>query len=205
MSPMLAEEESKQGFQCGLLGEAVSLARRGDQYGLDGVRLRVVCVSDKIQAVIGVWLRGPRTFYVLRSPQMTNYPGVWSLPSIQFTAEELPEPTDVRAAKAVLQRMSDERFERALVVGDIQLLTSGWCDSNPTGKLVELYLYSFELPAIPALQPRYYTDSAFLLPEEYVARSAGARCGLCTRLWSEESYRTGLVAERFAPEPEHVW
>ena len=52
-------------------------------------------MASQIEAVIGVWFKDGRTFYVKRSEQMENYPNTWSLLSIQFTREELPDFTDL--------------------------------------------------------------------------------------------------------------
>lgn len=66
--------------------------------------------TSPIRAVIGVDFRAPRTLYVKRSGAMENYPGVWSLPSIQYKPEELPDPLDLDAAAKIFARMSKERF-----------------------------------------------------------------------------------------------
>jgi len=45
----------------------------------------------KLFGIIGVPYQGDQTFYVKRSLKMHNYPGVWSLPSIQFEPHDLPD------------------------------------------------------------------------------------------------------------------
>src|SRR5687768_11833778 len=65
---------------------------------------------DAIHAVIGVWHRGARTFYVQRSERMHNYPLVWSLLSIQFDPTRLADPYDLAAVQPLMTRMADERL-----------------------------------------------------------------------------------------------
>jgi len=151
-----------------------------------------------IQAAIGVWFKDGRTFYVKRSSQMENYPNVWSLFSIQFTPEELPDFTDLEDAQRVMERMSEERLDGA-PIRLIHYLKSARCSDNPMGVPVTLHLYQIELKHEPELNQKYYVDSAWLTPEEYLAASADATCGLCMRMWSDYCYRTGLSKTRFAP------
>jgi hypothetical protein len=152
-----------------------------------------------LHAVIGVRAIGRETWYVKRSPTMANYPGVWSLLSIQHGEDELPDVTDLAAAMTLFRRMSQERLGGVplVVTGH---LTSGTCTDNPMQVRVVLHLYAVSFQAEPVLDPAFYTEGAWMLPSAYVAAAEGQTCGLCMRLWSAHSVRVGLAAMRFAPE-----
>jgi len=155
-------------------------------------------LTRNIEAVIGAWLKDGRTLYVKRSGQMENYPNVWSLLSIQFTPEELPDFTDLRAVQEVMERMSEERLG-GVPVRLIHYLKSARCSDNPMQVPVTLHLYQIELDHEPELNPKYYVDSAWFTPEEYVKASENSTCGLCMRMWSDYCYERGLSKSRFAP------
>jgi hypothetical protein len=153
--------------------------------------------KQPIHAVIGVRHHGNSTYYVKRSMEMKNYPGVWSLFSIQYKPYELPDPTQLRGSvDGLFRRMSKERLGGA-AVQVTKYLTSGSSDDNPMGVDVYLHLYSIVLPEEPRLNPRYYTDAAWLRPEEYEDRCADRACGLCLRLWADYAWLTGLTARPF--------
>ena len=152
---------------------------------------------SQIEAVIGVWFGDGRTFYVKRSERMENYPNAWSLLSIQFTPEELPDFTDLSAAQKVMDRMSEERLG-GVPVRLVRYLKSARCSDNPMDVPVTLHLYQIELEREPELNPKYYVDSAWFTPEEYVKASENATCGLCMRMWSDYCYQSGLSKVRFA-------
>ncbi|MBW8000805.1 MAG: hypothetical protein FVQ80_02125 [Planctomycetes bacterium] len=152
----------------------------------------------QIEAVIGVWCKDGRTFYVKRSEQMKNYPNVWSLLSIQFTPEELPDFTDLAAAQKLMEKMSDERIGGVPVTLK-RYLKSSKCSDNPMQVPVTLHLYQIELDGEIKLNPRYYTDSTWFTVEQYLEASANSTCGLCMRMWSDYCYQSGLSEIRFAP------
>ena len=154
---------------------------------------------SQIEAVIGVWLKDGRTLYVKRSGRMENYPNVWSLLSIQFTPEELPDFTDLEAAEKVMERMSEERLG-GVPVRLIHYLKSSRCSDNPMHVPVTLHMYQIELEREPELNPEYYLDSAWFTPEEYMKATENATCGLCMRMWSDYCYQSGLSNVRFAPK-----
>ncbi len=154
---------------------------------------------SQIEAVIGAWLKDGRTLYVKRSSQMENYPNVWSLLSIQFTPEELPDFTDLATAEKVMERMSEERLG-GVPVRLIHYLKSSRCSDNPMHVPVTLHMYQIELEREPELNPRYYVDSAWFTPEEYMKATENATCGLCMRMWSDYCYQSGLSNVRFAPK-----
>ena len=153
---------------------------------------------EQIEAVIGVWYKDGRTFYVKRSEQMENYPNVWSLLSIQFTPEEFPDFTDLAAAQKVVEKMSQERLG-GVPVRLKHYLKSARCSDNPMQVPVTLHLYQIELDNEPELNPRFYVDSAWFTVEEYLTASAKSTCGLCMRMWSDYCYQSGLSKVRFAP------
>lgn len=155
----------------------------------------------KLRAAIGVRFRDALTFYVKRSEKMANYPGVWSLPSIQFGPQELPDPSVISSAQALMEEMSKERLG-GVPIKTNQFLISGDSTDNPFGRHVFLYLYEIELPEEPRLNPDYYTDSAWLTAREYEERSAGQRCGLCLRLWSDYAWMAGLTDRPFLAHAE---
>ncbi len=154
-------------------------------------------MARQIEAVIGVWFKDGRTFYVKRSGRMENYPNVWSLLSIQFTPEELPDFTDLDAVQRVMEKMSEERLG-GVPVRLIHYLKSARCSDNPMQVPVTLHLYQIELEYEPELNPKYYVDSAWFKPEEYMKVSENALCGLCMRMWSDYCYQNGISKIRFA-------
>ena len=143
--------------------------------------------SSPIRAVIGVSFRAPKTLYVKRSDNMENYPGVWSLPSIQYKPEELPDPLDLDSATKIFARMSHERFVGTPVKVQ-QYLTAGSSDLNPMQRMVELVLYRISfVKDSPLLNEWYYTESAWLTQHEFALKTvlAPLPCGLCTKLWQQ--------------------
>ena len=183
----------------------VVLSAVGLETGHDTARAEephVEPVLAPLHAVIAVQRRSEgQSFYVKRSPTMQNYPNVWSLLSIQFRPEELPDPFDFSTVERFMQRLSDERLG-GVSPRVLRYLTSGTCSRNPINRRVTLHLYEIALEAEPRLNPAYYVDGAWLMPEQYESRAAGSQCGLCLRLWSDYCYRNGLAARRFAPVPD---
>lgn len=155
-------------------------------------------MASQIEAVIGVWFKDGRTFYVKRSESMENYPNVWSLLSIQFTRDELADFTDLATAQKVMEKMAEERLGGASV-RLVRYLKSARCSDNPMQVPVTLHLYEIELEDEPNLNARYYVDSAWFTAEEYINASENATCGLCMRMWSDYCYEKGLSKTRFAP------
>jgi hypothetical protein len=152
----------------------------------------------KLFGVIGVWYRGDRTFYVKRSDRMRNYPGVWSLPSIQFDPAVLTNNQDLGAVQRYVNMMSAERFG-GVPIRTLEFLTSGDSDENPIGMHVFLYLYRIEMRAEPVLNPEYYTDMKWMTAEQYERASYGQQCGLCMRLWSDYAWLRGITDRPFIP------
>ena len=160
--------------------------------------------ASAIHAVIGVWHRGARTFYVKRSKKMQNYPLVWSLLSIQFDPSMVQDHLDLRAIQPLMTKMADERLHGA-AVQVTRYLSSGHCTDNPMRKHVFLHLYEIEFETEPRPTPEFYVDAAWLDPDEYEQRAAGTTCGLCLRMWSDHCVRHGMAKHLFAPSlaPEH--
>jgi hypothetical protein len=129
---------------------------------------------------------------------MENYPNVWSLLSIQFRPEELPDFTDLGKVQEVVDKMSTERLG-GVPVRLIHYLKSARCSDNPMQVPVTLHLYQIELESEPELNPEYYVDGEWFTPEEYIKVSENATCGLCMRMWSDYCYQSGLSKVRFAP------
>jgi hypothetical protein len=153
--------------------------------------------KEPIHAIIGVRHRGDSTYYVKRSLEMPNYPGVWSLFSRQFTPYEFPNPQMLGGmTDELFRRMSEERLG-GVPVKVVKYLTFGSSDDNPMGVDVNLHLYEIVLPEEPRLNPDYYTDAAWLSPEEYEGRCADQVCGLCLRLWADYAWLTGLTKRPF--------
>ncbi len=156
--------------------------------------------AQPITAVIGVRHDGPLTWYVRRSERMANYPGVWSLPSIQFAPVELPDIHDLDRVSGHFSRLSAERLG-GVPVEVRRHLTSGTSDMNPMGVDVTLHLYLIDLPEEPTLDPAFYVESGWLDAAEYDDRSAGQPCGLCTRLWGDYAWLTGIADRPFLARP----
>lgn len=153
----------------------------------------------QLHAVIGVRYSGNRTFYVKRSQKMGNYPGVWSLPSIQFDHKQTPDPTDLSNVRPLMEKLSRERLGGVPIVVRC-FLTAGNSAESPVGKHVFLYLYEIELPREPILNPDYYTEAAWLTARGYEQRSAGEPCGLCLRLWSDYAWMSGITDRPFVAQ-----
>ena len=152
----------------------------------------------EVHAVIGVWTRGDQTYYVKRSETMQNYPGVWSLFSIQFKSHELEQPEDLVKVQQFMEKMSKERL------GDVPLkvkeyLVSGDSDQNPYEKHVHLHLYQIMLLRSPRLNPKFYSRGEWLTAEQYETYSVGQPCGLCLHLWSDYAWLTGKTDRPFVP------
>jgi hypothetical protein len=148
--------------------------------------------NTPIRAIIGVSYRPAQrddlseTYYVKRAASMENYPGVWSLPSIQYDPSEIPDPLDLDAVWSVFARMSAERFGGTPITVHQHLVT-GSSDMNPMGRMVELVLYRISFAKDPRLDPRFYTASEWLTRHEFELRTVFAPlpCGLCTKLWGQ--------------------
>jgi hypothetical protein len=154
---------------------------------------------SQIDAVIGVWFKDGRTYYVKRSSEMQNYPNTWSLLSIQFDQDEFPDFADLESAQNLMKRMSDERL-KGTPVRLIRYVKSARCSDNPMHVPVTLHMYQIEFESEPELNPRYYVNSAWFTPEEYMKATENATCGLCMRMWSDYCYQSGLSNVRFAPK-----
>lgn len=168
-----------------------------DPYGIFLRRFKDV-TADSIHAVIGVWHRGARTFYVKRSEKMQNYPLVWSLLSIQFDPQVVTDHLDLRLIQPLMTKMANERLCGASA-RVTRYLSSASCDDNPMRQRVFLHLYELEFESEPQLSSEFYVDAAWLDPDEYERRSAGTTCGLCLRMWSDHCVRHGMTPRPFAP------
>lgn len=155
------------------------------------------CLPE-LHAVIGVWNRGEQTFHVKRSQKMTNYPGVWSLLSIQFNPDDLPEPSDLVKVQTYMKAMSAERLN-GVGIRTIAMLASESSDKNPIGRDVHLHLYRVELDHEPELHPDFYEDGRWMTFEEYEQAARDAPCGLCMRMWGDFAYMRGIIDHPFIP------
>jgi hypothetical protein len=151
-----------------------------------------------IHAVIGVRRAGGATFYVRRSEQMENYPGVWSLFSTQYDPATVADVTDTGAVTPLFEAMSSQRLG-GIPIKVKSYLTSGSSDQNSMGVEVTLHLYEIEFDEEPRFNERYYTDGAWLTAEEYEDRCAEQVCGLCLRLWSDYAWIMGYTDRPFIP------
>ena len=151
-----------------------------------------------IHALIGVWHDGAKTFYVKRSPKMGNYPSVWSLLSIQFDPAGITDPLNLGSVRSYMKDMTHQRLG-PVPIHVKRYLSSATCSDNPMRTRVFLYMYEVSFDRDPPLNPDYYTDSAWMTPAEYEAKSTGSTCGLCLRMWSDYCVRQGLAETGFAP------
>jgi len=159
-------------------------------------------VSKKtINAVIGVQYKGNETFYVKRSDNMENYPGVWSLLSIQFSPEEIIDFLDLNDIQPLMNKMSEQRLGN-VPVNVLQYISSTTCTENPIDAIVNLHLYRIEFEEEPILNPSYYSDSEWMTPEQYLEKRGDALCGSCIRMWSDYCIKTGLTDTCFGPKYE---
>lgn len=138
----------------------------------------------RLHAVIGVWAKEDKTFYVKRSETMENYPGVWSLFSIQFQASLLPAIPSTKDVGGLFNKMSSERLQGS----DLEVkkyLTSSQCKKNPINKHVFLHMYELHFRNTPVLNRKYYSDGIWMTREEYLEESKDMKCGLCVRMWAD--------------------
>lgn len=156
--------------------------------------------ANPIHAVIGVRRDGPLTWYVRRSQHMSNYKEVWSLPSAKFDPASFRDVQDLDAAQTLFDGLSAQRFG-GVPLRVLSHLTSGTSDANPMGVAVTLHLYEMAVPEEPLLQPRYYTDAAWLDAAAYEERSRGLPRGLCTRLWADYRWLRGYSDRASIPTP----
>ncbi len=145
----------------------------------------------ELHAVIGVRFTDNLTYYVKRSRKMANFPSVWSLMSIRFDPTGLKDPKDLSKVQPLMGAMSKERLG-SVPIKVKRYLISGDDPDSPVGQHVHLHLYEVELSEEPRLNPDYYTDAAWLTPEEYEELSANQTCGLCLRLWSDYAWLAGI-------------
>src|SRR3569832_1603956 len=138
--------------------------------------------TSPIRAVIGVDFRAPKTLYVLRSQNMQNYPGVWSLPSIRHAPEELPDPLDLGAAAKIFNRLSDERYA-GTPIRVRQHLPTGRSAQNPMQRMVELALNRISFSEDPLLYKWFYPQSSWLTQHEFDLKTvlSPLPCGLCIK------------------------
>jgi len=153
----------------------------------------------KLFAIIAVAHDGERTFYVKRSSRMTNYPGVWSLPSIQFDPCDLDDYTNLDRVETYVRKLSEQRLHNAQFVMS-EFLTSGSSDVNPIDRDVHLYLYRIALKSQPSLNFDFYTDSKWMTAAEFEEASANQACGLCVRLWADHAWMLGITDRPFNPK-----
>lgn len=151
-----------------------------------------------IHAVIGVRRIGGATFYVRRSEYMENYPGVWSLFSIQYDPTAVSNMTDLNLVAPLFKAMSEQRLG-GVPVRVKSYLTSGSSDQNPMAVDVTLHLYEIEFDQEPDLNPRYYTEGGWLTAKDYEERCAEQVCGLCLRLWADYAWMMGYTDRPFVP------
>jgi len=148
-----------------------------------------------IEAVIGVWHEGDRAYYVKRSQHMENYPGAWSLFSIQIDPGELPDALDLAAAQRLMERMSAERLGGS-PIRVTKFLNYSTCSNNPIGRVVNLRLYAVDCLEPPRLNPLYYEDGAWMTWDEYGHRKGDVLCGSCMRMWRDYCLRISHLASR---------
>jgi len=153
-----------------------------------------------LHALIGVRRSDDRTFYVRRSTRMENYPGVWSLLSIQYDPHDLVDPRDLDTVSIYMRRMSAQRLG-GVPITTKSLLLSGNQASDVIRRNVFLHLYHVELHREPVLNPAFYMDCAWLTPEQYAERAAGEACGLCLRLWASYGWMEHAVDNQTTEQP----
>lgn len=146
-----------------------------------------------ITAVIGVWTRGDRTYYVRRSGTMQNYPGAWSLFSEQYDPAEI-DPDDRADVNKVFDRMSKRRLGSVgIKVGRLVSARSRY--THALGRSVTLRLFEIELEREPILNPEFYSDAAWLTNDEFRERVTAVPCGMCTRMLSDYRMQRGEISE----------
>ena len=134
---------------------------------------------------------------------MRNYPGVWSLFSIQFTPRDFTDPTDLESAQFLFERMSKQRCNGA-GVRTLELLATDRSDRNPIGHNVHLRLYRIEFDTEPELNPDFYENGRWMTFDGYELAASGEPCGLCMRMWGDVAFLKGIIGRPFLPSREAV-
>lgn len=157
--------------------------------------------KKSIDAIIGVCYNDNKTLYVKRSRKMENYPGVWSLFSMQYDPAVVNDFLDLKSIQLVMSQMSEQRLG-GVPVYVRQYLSSTTCTKNPIDAIVKLHLYGIEFEQEPKLNPSYYTESEWMTPEQYLHNRGDALCGSCIRMWSDYCVKTGLTDTCIEPKME---
>jgi hypothetical protein len=139
---------------------------------------------NQVNAVIGVWNKNGKTFYVKRSDYMKNYPNVWGLLSIQFNTGEFNDLYDLNFAQALMTKMSNDRLG-GVPTRVLRYITSAQSADNPYNTTISVNLYEIELLETPKLNPLFYVDSAWFTPEEFFKITENSIRGLCTKTWHQ--------------------
>jgi isopentenyldiphosphate isomerase len=144
---------------------------------------------DFIHAVIGVCRRRDgKVLYLHRTSTMEHYPSTWGLLSEQFDPKELPEPSDLKAAQRVFDRMTQKRFEHTTVAVTKFLYTAA-SDQNPMKRWVILHVYLVDITEEFVLNMKYYNGYAWWNQSEFDERANNKVNGLCTRSWKEHTVK----------------
>lgn len=157
-------------------------------------------VQDKLHAVIGIWLREGRAFYVKRSEneKLNNYLGVWSLFSIQYEEGELEDVKDLSAASRLMQKMTEERLCGSPIRTKGFLFEDSANSMKIINKWVYLKFYEIEFDNDPKLNPDYYTDGRWMTFDEYEEQLGEGGCGSCIRMWWDYAhFNLGIVNRPF--------
>ena len=144
-----------------------------------------------IFALIGAWAKNGKVFYVKRSMNMPNYPGVFGLLSTRYDPLNDGFMGDAESAKPTFQRMADERLHGAPIkVG--KKITSHTYQTGPAGPL-HLEIFEIFLEQEPALNPEFYTEFAWMDRWNLLNLSIKGECGKCTEsLLGEREYWNGM-------------
>lgn len=147
-------------------------------------------MKPPLYAVIGVAIDGRRTFCVRRSDEMENYPGVWSLLSVQTLDGDMKNPLDLEEAQASFDRLSQERLGGA-PLKVLRHIKSNDSDQMPIDYHTYLHMYEVYVDTKKVvLDSHYYTECAWLTQAEISKRNRNLPCGLCLQMLTD--YGMGL-------------
>ncbi len=143
----------------------------------------------ELHTACGAWCNGDKTYYVKHSENIWDCPGARSLFSIHFSPDELPVPQNLRKARVLMERMSKLRLYDAPIQVS-SYLTSKDSKEDHGQKLAQLHIYKIEFQDIlfpPRLNPGFYSEGAWLSPEQILEKIDGKTPGAGIRAWLDYS------------------
>lgn len=150
---------------------------------------------NQLHAIIGMWQRDQKIYFVQRSASMENYPSVWSLMSLQHEKDRLDDPRNLKSAARIFNELSESRFDGEPIEVHAHVLSQS-ADNSFINSTTHLHLYQISFDEEPTLNDAYYTNAKWLTFDEYLKISKGTPCGLCTCMLEDHLLSQGIILNR---------